>query len=345
MALCAASAEWTDLGAFRVADGVHRIPLPMPSDGLKAVNVYAIENGGGLALVDTGWDHPAAIAALRSGLAEIGASIADLNTILVTHFHADHYALAGPLREESSAPVLFPEEGLTGVRVALERETERRANAERHRLMALHGAGGLDDPFPQAHGEIRRSRWAIPDRMLRDGDVVELADRELQVISVPGHTEGHVTFYDEAARIFLAADHVLPHITPSIGFEPFPKPLVLRSFLASLEKVRPIEAQLVLPAHGPVFTDLRQRVDELLAHHDRRLGECVACVEAGHDQAYAVAQRLLWTRRDTPFSVLDPFNRYIAVGETIAHLELLAHDGRIVRRESDDAVRFTGTGK
>jgi hypothetical protein len=100
----------------------------------------------------------------------------------------------------------------------------------------------------------------------------------------------------------------------------------------------------VLPAHGPVFTGLQQRIDELVAHHDRRLAACVGHVEAGHDQAYGVAQQLPWTRRDTPFDQLDAFNRYIAVGETIAHLDLLAHDGRIVRHDSDDAVRFTGIG-
>ncbi|HEX6389768.1 MAG TPA: MBL fold metallo-hydrolase, partial [Solirubrobacteraceae bacterium] len=340
----ASSTEWTEPGAFAVADGIHRIPLPMPNDGLRAVNVYAIENGDGIALVDTGWDHPAAIAALDAGLAAIGASVADLNTIIVTHFHADHYALAGPLRERSGAPVLFPEEGLLGVRVALEPDTEARAHAARDRVMARHGAGGLEDPLPKAHGEVRHFRFAIPDHMLRDGDVVELEDRTLQVIAVPGHTQGHVTFFDESARIYFAADHVLPHITPSIGFEPFPKPLVLQSFLASLEKVRPVDAQLVLPAHGPVFHDLPGRVDELLAHHDRRLADCVRHVAAGHDQAVTVAEQLLWTKRDTPFAALDAFNRYIAIGETIAHLELLAHDGRIGRVESDDAIRFTGVG-
>ncbi len=344
MAVSAASVEWTEPGAFPVAEGIHRIPLPMPNDGLRAVNVYAIDNGDGIALVDTGWDHPEAVAALKAGLAQIGASIADLNTIIVTHFHADHYALAEPLREQSGAPVLFPEDGLAGVRVALEPATERRANAERHRHMARHGAGGLEDPFPQAHGEISRFRWAIPDKTLRDGDVIELADRALRVITVPGHTQGHVTFYDEDARIYWAADHVLPHITPSIGFEPFPQPLVLRAFLASLEKVRPLKAQLVLPAHGPVFSDLQGRIDELLAHHDRRLAQSAAHVEAGHDHAYAVARQLLWTRRDTPFTELDAFNRYIAIGETIAHLELLAHDGRIARHESDDEIRFAGVG-
>ncbi len=344
MAISAASAEWTEPGAFPVADGIHRIPLPLPNDGLRAVNVYAIENGDGIALIDTGWEHPAAVAALEAGLAAIGASVEELNAIIVTHFHADHYALAETLRERSGAPVLFPEEGLPGVRVAKEPQTEQRANAARHRQMARHGAGDLEDPFPQAHGEISRFRWAIPDRMLREGDVIELADRSLQVISVPGHTQGHLTFYDEARRIFWAADHVLPHITPSIGFEPFPKPLVLQSFLASLEKVRPIPTQLVLPAHGPVFTDLQGRVDELLAHHERRLAQCVEHVEAGHDHARAVAHELLWTKRDTPFSALDSFNRYIAVGETIAHLELLAHDGRIVRHDRDDEVRFTAVG-
>ena len=340
MALAAASAEWTEPGAFPVADGIHRIPLPMPGDGLKAVNVYVIRNGDGLALVDTGWDHPAAVAALEAGLAALGAKVTDLNLIVVTHFHADHYALAAPLREASGAPVLFPEEGLGGVRVALEPETERRANAARHRRMARHGAGAMPDPFPQAHGEMSRFRWAVPDKTLRDGDVIELADRSLQVITVPGHTQGHVALHDEAARIFLAADHVLPHITPSIGFEPFPEPLVLQTFLASLEKVRPVEADVVLPAHGPVFTDLAGRVDELLAHHDRRLAACVHHVEAGHEQAHAVAEQLPWTRRDTPFSELDAFNRYIAVGETIAHLELLAHDGRIARHEGRDDIRF-----
>jgi glyoxylase-like metal-dependent hydrolase (beta-lactamase superfamily II) len=209
--------------------------------------------------------------------------------------------------------------------------------------MELHGAGGMADPLPQAQ-DIAHMRWAIPDRTLRDGDVVELADRELQVISVPGHTQGHVSFFDAAAAIYLAADHVLPHITPSIGFEPFPKPLLLQSFLASLEKVRPLPAQLVLPAHGPVFSDLQGRVDELLAHHARRLADSARQVDAGYDRAFAVAEQLLWTKRDTPFSALDAFNSYIAVGETIAHLELLAHDGRIVRHESDDAVRFTGIG-
>jgi glyoxylase-like metal-dependent hydrolase (beta-lactamase superfamily II) len=342
MAITEAATDWTEPGAFAVADGVHRIPLPMPNDGLRAVNVYAIENGDGLALIDTGWDHPAAIAALDAGLAAIGASVADLNVIVVTHFHADHYALAGPLRERSGAPVLFPEDGLAGVRVALEPQTERRAHDARQREMARHGAGGLEDPLPKAHGEISHFRFAIPDRMLRDGDVIELADRTLQVISVPGHTHGHVTFYDEDSRIYWAADHVLPHITPSIGFEPFPKPLVLQSFLASLKKVRPIQARLVLPAHGPVFSDLPGRVDELLEHHDRRLAQCVEHAEAGYDQAFTVAQQLSWTKRDTPYAALDAFNRYIAVGETIAHLELLAHDGRIVRHDGDAAVRFTG---
>ena len=47
--------DWTVPGVYRCAPGVHRIPLPLPNDGLRAVNVYALADGDGLTLVDAGW--------------------------------------------------------------------------------------------------------------------------------------------------------------------------------------------------------------------------------------------------------------------------------------------------
>src|SRR4249919_3265088 len=48
-------AGWADPGLFTVAPGVHRVPLPLPTDGLRAVNVYVLEDGDGLVLIDSGW--------------------------------------------------------------------------------------------------------------------------------------------------------------------------------------------------------------------------------------------------------------------------------------------------
>lgn len=93
------------LAVAPIADGIYRIPLPMPRDHLKAVNVYALEETDGLTLIDGGWAQPAARAALEAGLAAIGARPRSVNRILVTHAHRDHYTLAVILRREFGTPI------------------------------------------------------------------------------------------------------------------------------------------------------------------------------------------------------------------------------------------------
>ena len=96
---------WTRPAAEQLADGVYRIPLPMPGDHLKAVNVYALEEPGGLTLIDGGWAQPAARAALEAGLTAIGARPSAIKRVLVTHAHRDHYTLAVILRREFGTPI------------------------------------------------------------------------------------------------------------------------------------------------------------------------------------------------------------------------------------------------
>jgi glyoxylase-like metal-dependent hydrolase (beta-lactamase superfamily II) len=152
----------------------------------------------------------------------------------------------------------------------------------------------------------------------------------------PGHTRGHIVYHDPEHRLLFAGDHVLPHITPSLGFEPFTDGRALELFLSSLAVVRELPVGRVLPGHGPVFDDLAGRVDELVAHHRRRLQTCVSVIsDEGARSASAVASRLRWTSRDRQFSELDPFNRMLAVTETVTHLELLVRSGRLVRDRSD----------
>src|SRR5271163_2609818 len=89
---------WTEEGAHPVAPGVHRIPLPLPSDGLRAVNVYAIEADHGLVLIDSGWALAIARDQLERSLAAIGAGLPDVRQFLVTHLHRDHYTQAIAIR-------------------------------------------------------------------------------------------------------------------------------------------------------------------------------------------------------------------------------------------------------
>src|ERR1700752_3972323 len=90
--------EGIESGAFQVAPGVHRVPLPLPTDGLRAVNVYAVEDGDGLVLIDSGWGLAEAGQELGAGLATLGCGLGDVRHFLVTHVHRDHYTQAVELR-------------------------------------------------------------------------------------------------------------------------------------------------------------------------------------------------------------------------------------------------------
>src|ERR1041385_3969330 len=101
----AGSGAWTLPGSEAIAPGVHRIPLPLPDDGLRAVNVYALEDGDGLVLVDGGWALPESLAALEQALAGLDRDPGDIRSILVTHTHRDHYTQAVTLRRRYGAKV------------------------------------------------------------------------------------------------------------------------------------------------------------------------------------------------------------------------------------------------
>src|SRR3984957_3005904 len=90
---------WIDEGAYEVASGVYRIPLPLPFDGLRAVNTYAIETADGLVMIDSGWVLTETKDQLERSLAKIGAGLGDISKFLITHIHRDHYTQAIALRK------------------------------------------------------------------------------------------------------------------------------------------------------------------------------------------------------------------------------------------------------
>ena len=143
-----------------------------------------------------------------------------------------------------------------------------------------------------------------------------------------------MVFVDETtagrAAMLFAGDHVLPHITPSIGFEPAARPGALTRFLTSLAALRAEQDRLLLPAHGPVAPSVHARIDELVAHHDKRLDEIAAAVAAGgsHRRSRSPAPSA-GRAASTTSSDMETFNRMLAVLETDAHLEVLAAQGRV----------------
>ncbi|MFF1697714.1 MBL fold metallo-hydrolase [Streptomyces sp. NPDC058257] len=335
---------WAGAGIQTVQPGVHRVPLPLPNDGLHAVNVYLLEDladDDGIVMIDGGWAIPEARKALEEAMAAIGRDLGDISHILVTHIHGDHYTNAVELRRLLGSRVYLG----AGERPGLEMLHRLRSDVPVGSLETLRRAGAdelADHVEGMDHGGYDPRVWEAPDQWLV-AQTLRFGDRELRVVPTPGHTKGHVVFLDEQRGLLFSGDHVLPHITPSIGFElaePGGRPLA--DYLDSLRLMTRYADTRLLPAHGPVSSSSHTRVAELLTHHGNRLAQCLKALGEGTLDAHAVARELRWTRREVPFGELSAFNQMLAVNETAAHLDVLVLRGRVtVVHDKNGVDRYT----
>ncbi|MFD4505431.1 MBL fold metallo-hydrolase [Streptomyces sp. NPDC058457] len=329
--------RWAEAGAETVLPGVHRIPLPLPDDGLRAVNVYALEGlADGLVLIDGGWSIPGSRKALEEALADLGHDLGEISHILVTHIHRDHYTQAVTLRRLLGSRVYLGSGERRGLELLASLRTTRPAGSLE--TLTRSGAGALAERVAAMdHGDFDPGVWEAPDRWL-EAEELRFGDARLAVIPTPGHTRGHVVYLDRARGLLFSGDHVLPHITPSIGFELGPAELPLGDYLDSLRMLTTLADARLLPAHGPVGDSVHGRVGELLAHHDDRLAQTRAVLGDRTLNAHDLAGELGWTRRKVPFTDLNAFNQMLAVNETAAHLDVLVARGHVRRTRSDDGV-------
>ncbi len=312
-----------------VRPGIWSIPVPIPNNPLRYVLVYAFETDRGPFIVDAGWNTDDAYQTLADGLATAGFAITDVQGVLVTHIHPDHYGLAGRVRDASGAWVaLHPADARL-----LQRRYADPADllVEVGHMLARMGAPAEEiTELSESSMPVRPLVQAVdPDVLIEDGDKPEVPGWDLRAIWTPGHSPGHLCFYEPQHRLLLAGDHVLPRITPNISFHPQAGPDPLGDFLRSLEKVAAFDTEEVLPAHEHRFADLPGRVGELQAHHRERFAEVISAIRDGVRTSWDIAPRMHWSR---PWDQIQGFMRRAAVSETLAHLHALEQQG-IVREE------------
>lgn len=318
----------------RLRPGLWTVPVPLPNNSLRYVFVYVFESDRGCYLVDAGWNTDEAYAALEAGLRVAGYEVADVRGVMVTHIHPDHYGLAGRVREASGAWIaLHPadaaliQDRYTEPTDLLERVGAmlRRLGAPEDEVRSLQRAAMPVRPFVDA---------VLPDVLLEDGQRPEVPGWDLSAIWTPGHSPGHLCFWEPANEVLLSGDHVLPRITPNISFHPQAGDDPLGDYLRSLDKLDPYEPREVLPAHEHRFVGLQGRLDELRRHHDERFREVITAIGAGDTTAWAIAARMHWSR---PWNRIEGFMRRAAVGEAMAHLRALERRGVIAEEPGEPA--------
>jgi glyoxylase-like metal-dependent hydrolase (beta-lactamase superfamily II) len=318
------------------------IPVNMPSSPLRYVSVYALAVPGGLVTIDAGWAAEESWADLTSGLASIGASVADIRGVLVTHMHVDHLGLAGRIREQSGAWVAMhaADSALLARPDYLDAATA--VSSDVHFLL------GLGAPLAEARecagtpaDRAILTKLGRADRPLVHGEMLELPGWRLRGWHTPGHTPGHMTFVEERSRTLFSGDHVLPRITPNISVTRGTGGDPLGSYLESLRTVRELEIDHVHPAHEWRFDGLAARVDEILAHHEARLAELERAVtDHPGSTPWELAPFLRWSR---PWSAYQGRTRVFAVTETAAHVFHLMARGLVAAHRDEPAapVRYS----
>jgi len=318
----------------QVRPGLWSIPVPIPDNPLRYVLVYAFDTDRGPVIVDAGWNTDDAWDTLCHGLKVAGFDVADVQGVLVTHIHPDHYGLAGRVREASGAWVaLHPADAeLIGDRYEHMDDLLTRMGAWLRRAGApLDQTANLQ----MASMAVRRFVDAIhPDVLMEDGDQAEVPGWDVVAIWTPGHSPGHLCFYERNRRLMLSGDHVLPRITPNISFHPQAQADPLGDFLAALEKVAAFPTDEVLPAHEHRFVGLPSRVRQLIEHHEHRFEEVVESIRAGHTTAWEITSRMVWSR---PWERIEGFMRRAALGECLAHLRALEARGVVAVTEGEPA--------
>lgn len=320
--------DWTLAGPHRIADGLYRIPLPLPISGLAAVNCYLAPGPDGVVLVDPGWATYDSERAVAAALHTLGYGLGDITLCVATHHHWDHYSQAYAWRERLGSRLVIGHE-------------------ERHSILGYQPDASTRYPVQVAQleeagakelaGRIATSRapmieaampYGAPDGWLHDGERIELVGGAFEVVATPGHTRGHIVLRHTASGALITGDHVLPRITPSIGFEWAPEPQPLRTFLRSMRDVLALPDGALLPAHGPVLPSTHERLCEQLAHHEQRLAQVQELLESGAQTSYEVARAMRWTRHRRQLGDLPDEHQMIAVTEVRAHLEVLRLRGQ-----------------
>lgn len=319
-----------------VHPGIFEIFLPLPMRP-TIINAYLIDCHGAWALIDTGMNSVESLAALEDGLQQIGTRIEDLDVLIATHHHPDHFGASAEIRRRANAKTYLHR--LEIERVKRMMTAGPTSISPESRAFFLRHGFPIDKYAPQGMipawlGTDLYAPVANPDAFLNDADVIPIGDRRLEVVWTPGHSPGHCVIYLRREKVLIVGDHLLPRITPHVGVYPTGPANPLGDFIASQLKVQKFDVELVLPAHGTVYQDHRRRANQLIEHHRYREAEIIDLIREKPQTAFEVAEQVFGDEERPIFHVMA------ATFETLAHLELASSERRARKSEENGRTLF-----
>ncbi|HYC02853.1 MAG TPA: MBL fold metallo-hydrolase [Azospirillaceae bacterium] len=314
--------------ATEVAPGLLWARMPLPF-ALDHVNVWLLADGDGWAVVDCGVHGTRTHAAWEKLLEG-----KRLTRVVATHFHPDHLGVADWLCRRDGARLVMTEREWTLARFLCQPAPPGMVEE----WAGFHRAAGLSEQVRQAlsdrGNQFVRGVPAVPERYHRiaEGDAIPIGNTDWRIITGSGHSPEMACLFDVERRILISGDQVLPSISPNVAAWPdAPEADPLADFLESLRRLRALpEDTLVLPSHGLPFRGLHERIDQLTAHHAERLERTLEVCRT--PVSVADLAKVLFERE------LDLHQLAFALGEALAHLNRLVHQGSLVRETGPGGV-------
>ena len=319
----------------QVAPGVFWLRMPLPF-ALDHINLWVLRDGPGWTLVDTGLNSQVT-RELWGNLIDTVFAGRRVQRVIVTHFHPDHFGLAGWLTQRFNVPLWMTE----GEFLAAQLHCAALPLVAREAAVALFAHHGLDKERQEALRQHKHSyARAVSEppasfRRIMDGEEIAIDGRHWEVISGYGHAPEHAALYCDDIGTLISGDMILPKISTNVSVwptEPDGDPLSL--FLRSVARHAQLpQRTLILPSHGLPFYGLQIRAAALQEHHRLRLDEVLTACAQPVTAAEIIP--VLFRRQ------LDTHQVSFAMGEAIAHLNHLLYQNKVERTlDTQNVLQF-----
>jgi glyoxylase-like metal-dependent hydrolase (beta-lactamase superfamily II) len=314
--------------------GIHLIHVNLPISGVK-VNIYFVEQPVPT-LIDAPPEGKVYFDQLEAGLRSLGHSINDIQRIIVTHPHFDHYGSARTIKERNGADIWVSQGGARWI----EDYANSLCREELYRKLLLKNAGVPASEIEYVTGFYRSANrfahGAKPTRYLSDGDLLELSSLSFTVTEVPGHTPWCILIHDTSNAIGFTGDFLLQGLNTiplvqwtDVGSKGY-KTLI--SYVASLNKVKELSLKIAFPGHGKVILNPSKAIDDLLSLITGRRKAIHRILQKGSLTPFQVTSEI--------FPKLPREGLFRAVSDVMAHLEMLQDEG-LAKRKKGTPIYFT----
>jgi glyoxylase-like metal-dependent hydrolase (beta-lactamase superfamily II) len=305
----------------KVLPGVFRLRLPLPWPGVPHCNAWAVADGDGFVLFDTGMHQSDSLENLERALAMCNLRLEDAHLVVCTHAHTDHCGQVSTVLERAGCEVwMHPDH---------EHMTRRLEDPEAvlaRRLEVARQSGVPEEPLRRyAESQSAQQESGIagpiePDRDLLAGVTVATDLGGWVAYETPGHAPSHVCLFQPERRLLISGDHLLGRISLFFDYGYSPDPV--GEFLNSLDVVEKLDARLCLAGHGRTFTDVQAHIQGNRTLVGERLASVLAAVRRGNEPtAFEIVPRIYGSLLSKPSAqwllskVLAYLTHLEAVGE------------------------------